>query len=404
MLPAHQRHHMSAFFLDFALSAGYALVPFYIYDHIGGGARMSGNVSAIQSLFYAAACLMIARHGARFRRPIRVAVLGCVGFALIMPLVTVTRTGFQVGAVAVLALMCHALYWPAMQSWLGGEPNSRIRARRMAHYTIAWSVGLAMGPLFAGWLYDFMDVRYAFGLVAASALVAAVLTRSLPETLEPHDRDEPSDAEAVDVAMCERHLYATWVASFLSWGMVGAMRGVYPKRVHEMVDDSSLYALWPDGPVDLDGAKAATVYAVLLLSLYGARAATSYWMGVWHGWHGRYSWILVSQIGAAVALYGLGVSSSLTVISICCLLIGFNGGITFFASLYYSVADPARRHGRAAIHESLVGAGGFCAGVSAGELAERFGTGMPFVYAPVVVGAGVLVQLAMLRRAPSSNP
>jgi len=398
MFPAHYRHHASAFFQDFALSSGFALIPFYIYDHIGGGARMSGNVSAAQSLFYAIACLLVARYAGNLRHPVRVAVIGCVGFAVLMPMVLLTQTGLQVGLLSVVALVCLALYWPAMQSWLGGEPNSRIRARRMAHYTVAWSLGLAIGPMFTGWLYDFADFRYAFGLVAASTLVAAALAWSLPEVLEAHATDEAVDAEPVDLEVCERHLYPTWVASFVSWGMVGAMRGVYPKRVHELVDDSSLHALWPGGPIDLSGAKAATVYAVLLLSLYGSRAATSYLMGVWHGWHGRYSWVFVSQIGAAAALYGLGVSSSLTVISICCLLIGFNGGITFFASLYYSVADPARRHGRAAIHESLVGVGGFCAAIAAGELAERFGSGIPFVYAPMLVVGAVLIQLMMYSR------
>lgn len=392
MLAAHHRHHLSAFFQDFALSSAFALVPFYIYDHIGGGARMSGGVSAVQSLCYAAACLVVARYAAGFRHPIRVAVLGCIGFAVLMPLVTITGTGLQVGTVTVAALVSLALYWPAMQSWLGGEPNSRVRAKRMADYTVAWSLGLAVGPLFTGWLYDHADERYAFGLVAATTLIAAALAWSLPEVLKAHAVDEHPDAEPVDVAECERHLYPTWVANFLSWGMVGAMRGVYPKRVHELVDESSIHAFWPGGPFDLAGAKAATVYAVLLLSLYGARAATSYWMGLWHGWHGRYSWVLLSQVGAALALYGLGVSSSLAVISVCCLLIGFNGGITFFASLYYSVADPARRHGRAAIHESLVGIGGFCVAIVVGELGERFGVEQPFIYAPGVIVAAIAVQ------------
>ncbi len=384
--------------MDFALSSGFALIPFYIYDHVGEGARTSGSVSGIQSLCYAAACLIVARQGSAFRHPIRMAVLGCIGFAALMPLITLTQTGYQVGAISVVALMCLALYWPAMQSWLGGEPNSRVRAKRMARYTVAWSLGLAVGPLFTGWLYDFADVRFAFGLVSASAFIAAALAWSLPEVLEAHSLEAPHESEAIDLAVCERHLYPTWVANFVSWGMVGAMRGVYPKRVHELVDDSTLHAFWPNGPVDLLGAKAATVYAVLLVSLYGARAATSYGMGKWHGWHGKYAWVLWSQVAAAVALYGLGVSSSLAVISICCLLIGFNGGITFFASLYYSVADPARRHGRAAIHESLVGIGGFFAAIGAGELAERFGVGIPFTYAPLVVGVAIAVQGVLYRR------
>ncbi len=392
MFPAHYRHHLSAFFQDFALSSGFALVPFYIYDHIGGGARMSGSVSAVQSLFYAGACLMVARHAAGFAHPIRIAVVGSLGFALLMPMVTLMQSGFQVALITVTALMCLALYWPAMQSWLGGEPNSRVRARRMAHYTVAWSLGLAIGPLFTGWLYDFADVRFAFGLVAATTLIAAALAWSLPEVLEAQSIDEPVEAEAIDLAVCERHLYPTWIANFVSWGMVGAMRGVYPKRVHELVEDSSLHALWPGDAIDLAGAKAATVYAVLLLSLYGARAATSYWMGIWHGWHGKYSWVLWSQVGAAIALYGLGVSSSLAVISICCLIIGVNGGITFFASLYYSVADPARRHSRSAINESLVGLGGFCAAVGAGEMAERMGSGEPFLYGPLIVGIAAVLQ------------
>ena len=82
--------------------------------------------------------------------------------------------------------------------------------------------------------------------------------------------------------------------------------------------------------------------------------------------------------------------------ALCCLVVGINGGLSFFASQCYSVADPATRRSRASIHEGMVGIGGALGSIAFGELAGRYGTGWPFVYTPVLVAAAVAVQSALL--------
>jgi predicted MFS family arabinose efflux permease len=78
-------------------------------------------------------------------------------------------------------------------------------------------------------------------------------------------------------------------------------------------------------------------------------------------------------------------------------MIGFSSALTFFASLSYSVANPDVKQHRAAIHESMVGLGSFSGAILFGELAGRFGTERPFLYAPAFMLAAVIVQYLFLR-------
>ncbi|MBX7255070.1 MAG: hypothetical protein K1Y02_01820 [Candidatus Hydrogenedentes bacterium] len=399
MLKAHHRCYLAAFLLDFAVSSGFTAFPFFIFDHLGGDARMSGWISAIQSACYGAVCILSSTFVGRARNGLIWAQIGSLGYALIFPAAILFRNPIIIAAMTIAGVTCMALFWPALQSWIGSVPDLRLRSRRIAHYNISWSLGLATSPLLAGPLYD-MHYSLPFVLVFVSALLSFALVMSLPHELSYFGAATPEDlsSRAEHTAISEAHLHCTWLASFVGWAMVGVMRSVFPKRVHELAANHDLVVLFGSMSWERLNLGPATQTSWLILMLYASRVITTLDMGHRHTWHHKFRILVVWQIAAALAFLGLGISHSLFVMAICCLIIGANGAVSFFASLYYSVANPAFRHGRTAIHEGMVGVGGFVGSVAFGELASRLGTSWPFVYTPVFVAVCLAGQWLLFRR------
>ena len=96
-------------------------------------------------------------------------------------------------------------------------------------------------------------------------------------------------------------------------------------------------------------------------------------------------------------MWWLSATRSFAAMSVCFAVIGVNTAIAFFASAFYSIADPARKHQRAAINESTIGLGNFGGSMGFGLLAGAFGLTMPFRWTPVLVVFGLAGQIALLR-------
>ncbi|MFP4192043.1 MAG: MFS transporter [Candidatus Hydrogenedentota bacterium] len=399
MLKPHHRQYLAAYFLDFALITAFTAMPFFIFDQLGGGAAMSGSIAAFESVCYAAVCLGSTRFLGKVKNGLNWARVGAAGFGLVFPLAMFCRDPFSFAVVALAGLTFRALFWPSMQAWIGAEPNPALRTRRIAHYNVAWTLGLATGPLAAGPLYD-LDYRLPFIAVFVAAGLAFVMVLTLPDERRyygaaPVTPENPYQAKQDRAS--ELYLYSAWFANMVGWSMVGVMRSVFPKRVDDLVEAGELVLF--TGGLDVQGLpfQAATQFSWVAFVLYLSRAGISLGMGWTTRWHHQFWLVAVSQLAAGVAFWGLGMTQSLAVMMVCCAIVGVNGGVCFFASMYYSVANPLRKHRRAAVHESMVGIGGLLGGMSFGLLAERYGSAWPFLYTPVIVIVFVTLQAAMLR-------
>lgn len=397
MIPAHIRHYLAAFCIDFALSAGFAIIPFYIFDHLGGDAEMSGYIGAAQSVCYGLMCVIIA--GVIHRAPHKLALagLGCLGFGSFLGLSPLMPSAVVFAAMTVLGFTCLCLFWPTMQDWLGGERNPIKRAHRISMYNMAWCFGLATGPLAAGRIYDLWGYAPAFVLVVGVAWTGGALVFSLPREDEYFDAvdDEHEATMAGDVQKSEAQLYAIWLASFLGWMLVGVCRTILPRRIDELVDGDALTFFIADEGL---GFPAATQYSWLVFVLYFARVAISLGMGRTTFWRHQFSIIVALQILAAGAFWVMSQTGSLFFFALACVVVGVNGGVSFFASLEYSVANPKQKSWRAAIHESMTGLGSAAGSVIFGYLAGRYYTEWPFHYTPVIVAIGIALQLMLLQR------
>lgn len=396
MFPPHRRHYLAAFTADVAVASAFHVAPFFIFDHLGGGAGMSGLIGGLQAGCYAAILLLSARFVSRMRDGMGIAVFGAGGFLLFWLAAPWVKSPWVFGACTVIGITTMALFWAAMQSYLGNEPDPKVRGRRIAWYNISWCLGLAVGPLMAAPLYN-QHYLLPFALIAVATAITIALVISLPRQPAAVPIDE-ADAGAVADARASRvHLYYAWAANATGSLLIGVMRTVFPKRVEELAGADAL-AWFLESPGHI-GIAAVTLFAWISMVLYLVRTVISLAMGSSQFWQYRFWFLAALQMAGAAAFFGLGTTQSITVMFACCCVVGTTGAATFFASLSYSIADPARKHGNASIHESMVGVGALVGSLSFGWLAERYYTAWPFLYTPWLIAALIAFQYALFVQA-----
>ena len=397
-LTPHQRICLSAFLIDFAVMIGILVLPFYVYNQIGGDAAMSGTFGACQAALYAILCLASAKFVSRAKNGLNWAALGIAIFAVTSVLLPVFRGAVICCIIATVSMGALALVWPALHAWVGAEPDVRRRAYHMSWFNISWSFGFAISPLFAGPLYDY-DYRIPFFVLFAACVPILILLRSLPS-----DKDyfgvatqEVIEARADHDRASESHLYAAWCATIVGAALGGVTRTVYPKQIEDLVSASQLRILFEDTPSTILTAHAATKYSWLAFSFAITTAITFLVLGRTHRWQHNLKLSFGLQLAAAGAFWVLGNTRSLIVMMACFVIVGVMAGVTFFSSVFYSMADPDHKHGRAAINEGAVGIGGFAGSLLFGLLAGRYGLAVPFHYTPVFIVAALLLQIILLR-------
>lgn len=397
--------YLAAFLLDFSVAVGLTAMPFFVFDRLHGGVALSGTVGAVQMALYAVGCFLSAAVVSRTRNSLRWALGGVSFFAVLFAVVPLADTSVLCVLAASVPFLGLAMAWPALQAWLGQEPDPAARARHLAGFNTATAFGFTLSPLLAGPLYD-MDFRLPFLALIALCAVVVCLIMSLPQgNTNPRsgdgEQDRPRDTEAV--RMSTGLLYASWAATFTANGLFAAVRSVYPMRVKELAASGALTLYGDFRPTLLDAVGPATTYSWLAFLLSLSTVACFVLLGWTRAWQGRISVLVAGQLAAAAAFVLLGHTRSLAVMILCFVIVGANYGVCFFASLYYSLANAQAGHRRAAINEGVLGAGGFAGGIGLGYAAQYAGISMAFQWTPLVVVLAIAAQFLMLRMADRSR-
>lgn len=400
MLRPHARICLAAFALDFAVMIAITVTPFFVLKQLGGTAQTTGLFGAVQAIAYAGTALVSANFVARVRNGLWWALGGITAFTLLYapaPFYSDWRVCLVLTSIANASL---ALAWPALHSWVGAEPNLARRARTMAWFNISWSFGFSISPLVAGPLYD-ANFYYPFVALAVVAGISVILIYTLPA--ESAHFDEPTEelllSRAAHDRASELFLLTGWFATFIANAMSGAVRSVYPKRIDDLIAANQLRLLFESSPAQFLASAPATNYSFLAFSFSFATAMTFLALGRTTWWRHRFLLLAIQQVLAAGAMHVLGRTHSLIVMCLCCAVIGSFLGLAFFSATYYSIANPVKKHGRAAINEAAVGFGGFFGSLTCGFLAQRYGVSLTFRYAPIVVLAAIGAQYVLLTHA-----
>jgi len=232
--------------------------------------------------------------------------------------------------------------------------------------------------------------------LACLGVVIVAIMRSLPHE-KKHvcevDHEQVQDEQFQKRNIENRaNLLAAWIAVFMANILVGATRSVYPKRVMNLLDSGEFTSFLDRIPSSLLDHAPATTFSCLVSALWIATALCFFLMGKVPHWHHSMRLLLWFQALAGGAAWVLGSTQSLITMIICFAIIGVNFGVSFFTAMSYSLADPVHKHRRAAITEGVLGAGGFSGSIAFGYFASTYGVNSPFLFAPVFVSFGVVLQ------------
>lgn len=392
------RIYLAAFLLDAAVMVGTAALPFFVFHHLGGGATETGILGSSQSMVYALCCLASSTLVSRVKNAIAWAIFGGLIFGTLYAAGHLSRDIWVYGLGVSLASVGMSMVWPALHSWLGAEVDVAKRTRRMGMFNISWSLGLAVGPLIGGYLYE-VDYRLPFVAVFLMSAAAAWILRPVPPETPHEPAPDTEEVPRVERHALERLIHPAWVANGMGWALVGVTRSVFPKQLDTLVSGQSLRLFWEAEAPQALVSGAAQLSGLLAFILSFSSCAMFLLMGRTHWWHGRSSVLFTLQVLSAGALAVLGATHSYALMGLCFALIGVNCGVCFFAASFYCTANPVLKHRRLAINEGVVGMGGFLAPFAFGWLADEYGFAAAFQYAPVLVAGLLAIQVGMLLRA-----
>ncbi|MBW7863674.1 MAG: MFS transporter [Candidatus Hydrogenedens sp.] len=398
MFSPRNRMCLTGFVIDLAVMIALTVAPFYIYNQLGGDARMSGYFGGLQAVVYSAVCLLSSRWVSKSRNGLTWAYAGITVFTVLFSLIPFTRSIWACGLLGVGAWTGLATVWPALYSWLGADPDPLRRKESLGWFNLSWSAGFAVSPLFAGPLYDY-DYRLPFIALAALGALSLALLLSLPHEHAYYGRrGEAAGGEKEEADLeSERFLYPAWMAVLMANFMVGVLRSVFPERVKVLVETGALRLFFEETPPALLAGAPATTFSWIAFACSLTTAGLFLVLGHTHRWRHRASWLIVPQLAAAAGFCLLGTTTSLAVMLAVSAVVGANLGVAFFAAVYYCVANPARKHSRAAINEAAVGMGGTLGSFIFGYLAGRYGMALPFLWFPAMMLPALALQLWILR-------
>lgn len=334
-----------------------------------------GSIGALDAGVYAASCLLSGRLADRlgYRRSATLAslLIACVAAAY-----TQISTLLHIYILAA----CHGLvfsgFWPSILAWLGQGKSPAELLRSTGRFNIAWSSGMMAGPLLGGALYAF-DPQTPFWLTASIIACVFLGLWFLPRFSPNADHAGRSDLAPRPGA--RRYLAAAWVANFSTYFTLASLRHLFPK-----------YA------TDLGVAPGRL--GVLLACIGIAQLVTFGILGRTERWQFRFSPLAGGQLLGIAGLGCIIFGSRPALFALGLLMVGVAVGITYSASLYYSLHTPDQAGGRTGAHESIIGAGFLFGPLIGGFAAEHIGARVPYLLAGCVTLFAILVEYALIHR------
>ncbi len=395
-------HSAATFVMDATAAAGFFAFPLYLY-RLGATPGDVGVICAVRFGVYTMGCLAAGRLARHFRVGPKIAACGALVWALghlllpfqpaLLRAVGVSTDAPWAGpfglvlqpslvAAAVLgtgASLGLAAFWPAIEAWTGEARDDRGVMRRLVAFNLTWGVAVTITPYPTGLLWESAG-RFAFLVAACGGLVAAGLAALLVARRDGSPVVSPAEERSDEALRSRPFLLVAWIGNVLVYLMLGVHREIYPKLAYSL------------------GFRGATLGALLSIR-QGCQAAAFYIVGRWMGWRFTYRWMLIGQIASASSFLLLARTESAPVAAVSYIVCGLAGGLIYFSSMYYSVADHSQRERRAGFHEAMVGVGNFFGPLVAGRVAEVIGIPASLKVVPLAAaGLIILIQVAWLLR------
>jgi MFS family permease len=374
-----------------AMDGGFFLImvamPYKVLA-LGGGALELGLVGAIGAVTYIVSAPLTGRWSDRANRTLLCLAGGSLLIAAAVLAWLVRRLDLLL-ALQLLVGFGKALYWPAVQATLGDLSPGTARVGALGRFNVAWSGGKTAGFLLGGLLLSCCGFRTvylagaaavaaAFLLLPRGALVAAARQQTAED--DGSGRPAPANPPAADPDRLRTFLAMSWTANAAAYGAFGILHFHLPQWFAHRGWDPGHYGWFL-------GAVLASQTAVFLL--LGGRVRLV--------WSATRLWL--PQVGGLAAVAVIPWLADFRWLLGIAPLIGLACGVSYAASIFYSLEAPAARGRNAGIHEGLIGAGGFLPPLAAG-LMIRAGLALhaPYLLAGALLLGALVLQAAFFRR------
>ncbi len=281
-------------------------------------------------------------------------------------------------AVAFLVGVANSLYWPVIEAWVGEEVSGPALVRDIGSYNVAFSAGLALGPLVSALLQYRLGGPtedgsllgpILFGLVLALVTFTFILVRpalSHEQVAELRRRRPPLP----QTARSRRFLYAGWLANFVAWCGVGVVRFLLQALV---VAELGL---------------TERTLGLLQTVFYASWVVGFIVWRTWTRWPYRRWPLLANQVIGAVGLVCIWQAGDALWLGVGLVLFGLGVTGPYAASIFYGLDRYPDKGAKSGLHETVLAAGMLAGLAAAAALAQWVDVALPYL---VIAGATVAV-------------
>lgn len=307
------------------------------------------------------------------RRVLGLSLHGWAVSALLPVLLPAAEWPLWVGA--LLGSAVSGLVWPVVESYLAARRHGEELRRSLGWFNVCWTLATAL-PLLVMPLLTKLHLLAPLVLCAAMNLLALLALVLLPPAPPP---SEPEAARSAVGAEYPELLRASGLILPLSYLMSSTLAPVLPHRLTEL------------GPSVVPASVLAATWMI-------ARFATLVAMARFSFWHGRWGALLAAGASLTCGLVVVLLSSSIAGVVAGLALFGAGMGLTYCATLYYSLTVGHGAVDASGGFEALVGVG-YVLGPLVGLAAQSVATGAraSFVTVLLTLGCAILGAAFALR-------
>ena len=324
--------------------------------------QVLGWIGTVGGLAYSSGCLVSGRLSDQYGRR-RVVFGSCVVVGLAWSCYGAVHEPWQILLILPFSGAGMAFFWPPVQAWLAelsAAGGRRELNRNIAGFNMAWCGGLLAGPVVCGYLWG-VGHAWPFRVAIATAVMLVVIAWITPRgAAEAIPEDEAAEPAHPNAAL---FLRLAWLGNFASFFGLGAVKTLFPK-LGDTLGFSPALVGW------------------LIASIHGGQLALFWLGGRTSRWQYRVEPLLAAQVLAAAGLAVAYHTSSPVSFALGFACAGVCAGVTYVASLFYSLHgntdDPG---GKAGLHEAILGSGALLGPFIGGMLAHATTLRAPYLLA-----------------------
>lgn len=283
-----------------------------------------------------------------------------------------------------------ALLWPAIEGAVAHRPSNRSLANRVGLYNLTWATGNAFGFFIGGAVFAWSPnaIFWVAGLIHAATWLRWLRPPRRITVVEAAPIVAPPSTP-IPLERKRFFMRMGWTANALSYVLQGVLLALTP-LLAERLALTPEYAMW------------------LTCSFFVARGLAFALFRSWSGWHYHAGWSLLALWLAPLAMLGMFLTSSVSIALGLLVLFGFTIGLSYYASIYYSLDFGQTKGALGGLHEAILGVGQVF-GPLLGFLGERL-FGFPRAAVFTVVGFTLLINAmapvlcARIRPRPAGDP